>query len=159
MFGGFYQLGFVTKDVDKAIDFFTSTLGVPKFFKLNSPVVNNQKLYGEEIDIDVNLAFGQFGNTNIEIIQPVKGESTYTEMLKKYDWIGMHHVAIKVFDFDKTINDLTSQGFRIAQTGEVGRGTKFHYMDMTKQMNYFLEILYFDADFEKLFDQIKRGDF
>jgi methylmalonyl-CoA/ethylmalonyl-CoA epimerase len=159
MYGGAYQMGFVTTDMKRATDFFINTLGVPKFFELYNPEINNQTLHGKPVDLKVNLAFGQWGATNIEIIQPIAGESTYTDMLKKYEWIGLHHVAIKVFDFDKTINDLTAQGFEIAQTGEVGRGTRFHYFDMTKEMNYFLEVIYLDADFEKIFDQIRRGDF
>lgn len=159
LYAGFYQLGFVTKDLDKAQKFFTEELGaVPKFMVLNNPEVKNQTYRGEPVEIEVNLAFGQWGNTNIEVIQPTKGRSTYNEKLDGYDWIGLHHVAIKVFDFDKTISDLTAKGVEIAQTGEVGTGTRFHYMDYTKQFNYFLEVLYFDPEFEKLFDKIRRGD-
>ena len=159
MFDGFCQIGFVTKDLEKSIRYFENTMGVPKFLTLKSPAIRNQTLYGEPIDIDVNLAFGQMGNTNVELIQPLKGGSTYNQMLDKYDWMGIHHLAIKTYDFDKTVNDLKSQGFAIAQTGETGVGTKFHYMDTVLAYGYFLEVLFFDLDYERIFNEIKRGDF
>jgi catechol 2,3-dioxygenase-like lactoylglutathione lyase family enzyme len=50
MFGGFYQIGFVTSDMDRSIDFFEKTMGVPKFLKLQNPVMRNQVLFGEPIE-------------------------------------------------------------------------------------------------------------
>lgn len=159
MFAGFYQIGFVTSDLDRSISFFEKTMGVPKFLTLQSPKIRNQTFYGEPIDIDVNLAFGQMGNTNIEIIEPVSGHSTYDAFLKNYEWMGIHHMAVKVFDFEATLERLTGQGLKIAQTGEIGDGSRFTYVDTVKQYGHYLEVLYFDLEYEKIFDQIKRGDF
>ncbi len=159
MFAGFYQIGFVTSDMDRSISFFEKTMGVPKFLKLEKPEIRNQTLYGEPLDIDVNLAFGQMGNTNIEIIEPIRGHSTYDEFLKKYEWMGIHNMAVKVFDYDATMKRLTDQGLKIAQAGEVGDSTKFTYLDTVKEYGHYLEVLYFDLGYEKIFDQIKRGDF
>lgn len=159
VFGGYYQLGFVTKDMKKATSFFTETLGVPGFMVMDKPGVRNQMLRGQPISTEVALAFGQWGATNIEVIMPLSGESTYTEMLSRYQWFGLHHIAIKVFDFDATIKDFEAQGFSVAQSGEVGEATRFAYLDMLKEMDYYLEVLFFDLAFEALFDKIRRGDF
>lgn len=159
MFGGFYQIGFVTSDMDRSIEFFEKTMGVPKFLKLKNPVMRNQTLFGKPIDIEVNLSFGQMGNAGIELIEPVKGESTYSTFLKKYEWMGIHHMAVKVFDFDQTVNSLLGQGIQIAQSGEIGENTKFTYFDTVAHYGHYLEVLYFDSEYEKIFDKIKRGDF
>ena len=159
MFGGFYQIGFVTKDRERSMRFFKETLGVPKFLALENPEIRNQTLYGKPLECAVNLAFGQMGNTSIEVIEPVEGHSTYDDMLERYDWMGMHHIAVKVFDRDKAISDMKAQGIEIAQSGELGKETKFAYMDTVAHYGHFLEILYFDLDYEKLFDSIRRGDF
>ena len=73
--------------------------------------------------------------------------------------MGTHNMALKAFDFEATPERLTGQGLKIAQIGKIGDGSRFTYVDIVKQYGHYLEVLYFDMEYEKIFNQIKMEDF
>lgn len=158
-FAGLFQIGFVTRDIDKAADFLTGTMGTGKFMKLPKPEISDQTWNGEPIDIVVDLAFGQWGNLNIELIQPIEGESSYSETLQTFDWIGIHHICVKVHNVDEASADMAEKNIPLIQSGRFGDHSTFHYFDTRPFLGYYTEVLYFDEDTETLFDKIARNDF
>ncbi len=81
----FYQVEWVVKDIAAAERFFTSTMGVKKFFHLeNLRAVDVEGTYrGQPGEWVCHLYFAYAGDTQIELIQHVSGKSIFHDFL---DW-------------------------------------------------------------------------
>ncbi len=152
-----FQLGYVFPKISVPIEHYTKNMGSPGFFRLNNAQVDDQTYLGQPLICGQDIAFGYVGNFNIELIQPLHGESSYTDFLKSHPNGGLHHVGCKTYDFDSAIAALEKAGFPVIQTGRFGKGTKFAYCDTRKSLGHYTEILYFDPDTELLFENIRNG--
>lgn len=75
-----YQLGYVYKDVEKQAKIMETNYGVSKFMVFD-PVDVDVNYRGVDKVIKMRAAFGRIFDTEIELLQPVEGESIYTEFL------------------------------------------------------------------------------
>jgi len=91
-----------------------------------------------DYDMDLRLAKGDLGGVGFEIIQPLKGETVYTEFLEKKGE-GVHHLAFGVEDFDAEVADMKKRGFRIVQTGAMGN-VRWAYFDTDKLGGMLIEL-------------------
>ena len=95
-FGGLYQLGYVTKDMDRATAFLQKKLGAGPF------TVNQFELAGDfrgkKRDLAIRVAQGNVGAHQIEVIQPISGAVDH--YLDGVDYersvVTFHHVALVV---------------------------------------------------------------
>lgn len=89
---GVFQIGFVVPDIHKAMTFFKGGLGVPEFLFIEKPELQDETYLGKPAPLHVHLAFGWCGDTQIELIEPVSGVSTYSKFLDQNAKGGMHHL-------------------------------------------------------------------
>ena len=155
----FYQVGYVVPDIDKAQAYFRAALGVPRFFIMKHAPILDQTFLGKPAVIDQHVGFAYAGAFNIEIIQPVSGDSTYSRFLESRPGGGVHHVGLKVPSYDRAIADMKASGFEVLQTGRFGAGTKFAYLDTDKAIGTYTEIFYWDEEAELLFAKIRANVF
>jgi methylmalonyl-CoA/ethylmalonyl-CoA epimerase len=70
----------------------------------------------------VDVAMVGSGDTRIELLQPVSGNSTVQRFLDRHG-PGLHHIAYRVADLDGTLERLAAAGIRlIDQKGRPGAG-------------------------------------
>ncbi len=74
--------------------------------------------YGEPGNYVFHLYMAYSGDTLIEIIQPVSGQSIFQDYLDKHPEGGVQHIAYIVSDaeFDKSISELTKKGYKVIQS-------------------------------------------
>ncbi|MFX1502154.1 MAG: VOC family protein [Promethearchaeota archaeon] len=133
---GVAQLGYVYKDVEKQAQLMEITLGIPKFAILvgTNPII----YHGKELEYKAKIAISRWLNTQIELIQPLKGQSVHTEFLKKGKE-GFHHISAFVEELEPYIEDFRNKGFQILQSGQIGK--QFYvYFDTQKALGLLLEI-------------------
>ncbi len=119
----FMHAAIVVKDIEKAIKHFES-LDVGPFppfiggpgMKFSGKTVKGKPI---EYDMDLRLAKSNLGGIGLELIQPLAGETVYTDFLAKHGE-GLHHLAYGVEDFDLEISDMHNRGFDAVQTGAIG---------------------------------------
>jgi len=97
----------------------------------------------------VHLAFGWCGDTQIELIRPIAGVSTYSTFLDHNPQGGMHHYAIEVPDYAQAVKDMEARGFALVQAGRHNE-TRFGYFDTTGVIGALTEIVYLQPE-EKAF--------
>ncbi len=135
-----FQIGFVVPDIHKAMAFFKDKLGVPEFLFLEDPGLEDETYLGKPAPLKLNLAFGWCGDTQIELILPIAGVSTYSKFLDHNPQGGMHHYGIEVQDYAQGVRDLEAQGFPLVQAGRHNE-TRFAYFDTTAMIGAFTEIV------------------
>lgn len=104
------QVCIVVKDIDRAIEYYTSTFGMGPFSVLDVDM-EGVLLRGKPTSAKIKVAFTDSGPLQIELIQPVEGKSIYTEFLDSKGE-GLHHLAFQVDDLDALLADLAKEGIK-----------------------------------------------
>jgi catechol 2,3-dioxygenase-like lactoylglutathione lyase family enzyme len=112
-----FQIGFVVPDIHKGMAFFKDKLGVPEFLFLEDPGLEDETYLGKPAPLTVHLAFGWCGDTQIELIEPIAGVSTYSKFLDHNPQGGMHHYCAEVGNYAQGVKDMESRGFPLVQSG------------------------------------------
>lgn len=138
----FAHVALVVKDMDKAIKYFEA-LDVgpfPPFLGGEGMPFTGKTVRGEQVDydMDLRLARSMLGGLHIELIQPLEGDSVYTEFLEEKGG-GIHHVAFMVEDFDKEVAELEKSGFKVVQTGAMPN-TKWAYLEADEPGGMMIEL-------------------
>jgi len=120
------QVGIVVRDLQKAIDYYSSTLGIGPF-RILEQYWPNLLVRGKVVPTRTKLAFAQAGRLQIELIQNIEGENIYTEFLRDKGE-GLHHVAMCVDDADREIEKWEKNGVKALQKGHAG-GVSWAYFD------------------------------
>ena len=104
------QIGILVKDVDKVAESWSQLFGMgPWRFVDVDHTAELGKLY------KLRLAFTNIGPVQIELIQPVEGETWQAEYLEKVGE-GLHHINFRVDDMDKEVSNLVAQGAEVFYT-------------------------------------------
>jgi len=155
--GGFFQVGYVTPDLDAFLATANSQLGIDRFMVLRDAQVTHQSFHGSPSESTQDLAFGNAGMFQIEVIQPTGGANTYTEFLSEHPGGGLHHTGALVEDYATAFSALSTH-FTAAQTGRAG-GTLFAYFDTRATLGSYVEIIQLDEAFASVFESIRAQTF
>jgi methylmalonyl-CoA/ethylmalonyl-CoA epimerase len=140
-----FQIGFIVPDIHKAMAFFKEKLGVPEFLFIEKSDLQDETYLGKPAPLTQSLAFGWCGNTQIELIRPLTGVSTYSKFLDHNPKGGMHHYAIEVANYAQGVKDMEGRGFALVQAGRHNE-TKFAYFDTTASIGALTEIVYLQPE-------------
>jgi methylmalonyl-CoA/ethylmalonyl-CoA epimerase len=155
--GGFFQVAFVTADLDRFLNSLGHNLGLDRFLVIRDAPVTDQTYRGKPCDARQDLAFGYAGTLQFEVIQVLSGESSYSEFLASHPEGGLHHTGILVDDYDAVVAEF-SRTNALVQSGRVGE-TRFGYFDLTGTLGEYIEVLQLAEDFVELFERIRTQDF
>ena len=132
------QLGFVYKDTKKQASIMEQAFGLSKFVfgREETQIVQYR---GKESQITIQLAFSQMKGTQIELIKWIDGDCLYKEFLEEGKE-GLHHIATYVEDTDLYLQELSKQGIKVIQAGEV-LYTRVSYIDSQEKFGIIIELL------------------
>lgn len=97
---GISHIGIAVSNLDKAVNKYKAILGVDEVEQIELPSEG------------VKIAMLRLGNTEFELLSPI-GESGAIARFIKERGEGMHHVAVRVPDVSKAIEDAKAMGFRL----------------------------------------------
>jgi methylmalonyl-CoA epimerase len=105
---GHNHLGLAVADTDRTIAFYRDVIGLPAFRTNTFPMKN--ATYGSKlIDATFKASFSDIGNGRLELIQPLQGESPFSEFLTSCGE-GMHHLRLPVDDLNEAVDDMRAKG-------------------------------------------------
>jgi 4-hydroxyphenylpyruvate dioxygenase-like putative hemolysin len=131
------QLGFVYKDIEKQAKIFESLFNVPKFAILPE-TTEIVKYRGKDGEVNTKIAISRQFNTQIELIQPISGESIHKEFLDK-GREGLHHISFYVENIETYIKFFEEQGLEMVYYGSIGKQV-YAYFDTEEALGMFLEV-------------------
>ncbi len=124
----FYHLnhiGVVVRDLDKAVEHLES-IGLESFRK-PPPMAGQPVFRGKPSDAKVKGLMTYIGGVELEVAQPVEGESSQQEYLDAKGE-GLHHLGFLVDNLDKEVANLLKKGFKVMLKGEQ-KGEKWAYFE------------------------------
>jgi hypothetical protein len=152
-YGALFQMSYVTRDMDAALDHCRRELGLDGFHVSDSRA---QVLAGGQVqELRLRAATLTTGRNQIELLQPVSGPiEVYTEAVDLAAHIlNFHHVAIAVpgpyAEFEQVLDEVRASGDRIAllhpPVPEVEPMVAFCYVDTRRRLGHYTEYLWWDA--------------
>jgi len=106
--GKLSHVGIVVRDIDKAMEYYTSVFGLGPFttevYDLRSFVYR-----GKIASARVQAAIAYSGSVFIELVQVLEGETVHTEFLREKGE-GLQHVAFLVRNLDDKLKELARSG-------------------------------------------------
>ena len=146
------QLGIVVEDVEEIAKNYWELFGIGPWTLIDfkPPHLANVTLHGiaihDDVDVHIKAAIAQFGDIQIELLQPVQGPSTYMEFLKTRG-PGIHHVSFdRIEDHDEMISGFNGIGIETESSGLLGGTITFTYMATQKELGTIFEALKIDSD-------------
>jgi len=135
------QVALVVRDIDASIRRWADVLGMPVPEVITTaPGLEVQQTYkGVPSNAQAKLAFFNLGPVQLEIIEPLGGESTWQEALDRKGE-GFHHLAFSVEDMQKSVDFLRERGIPMIQRGDMGEG-QYAYLDAEGPLGVTLELL------------------
>ncbi len=106
--GDIDQVGYVVRDLEKAIPRFEAIFGECTRMDSDTP---GTTFRGQPSDVTLKMAFFQSGLMEIELIEPVSGAGPHQEFLDA-GGEGAHHVRFRVSDVDGKLPELEAAGYQ-----------------------------------------------
>ena len=146
------QIAWVTKDLDATEGALTTLLGAKKWIRV--PDVHfgpdSCTYRGRPADFVAHISFSYAGDTQLELIAPVTGESVYTEFLDRAG-PGLHHICVEVDDVDEAIG-----AAELIQRGVMPGGMEFAYVTAEAAGVPYIEIAHISPEIRAFFDYVKQ---
>jgi len=122
------QIGIVVKDIEKTVERLTA-LGMGPFKSNRLPPDREEYFRDKRMYADFKFAVTNIGDMQIELIQPVSGDSPHKEFLETKGE-GIQHIACTVKDVQKEVDRLSQQGVEILLRGKFPSGGGVAYCDL-----------------------------
>lgn len=106
--GKISHIGIVVRDMDQAIDYYTSVFGMGPF-DVSIFEFKEFEYKGKKAPARVKAGLAHFGDVFIELVQVLEGETPHTDFLKRHGE-GIQHIAFRVKGMESILADLAGKG-------------------------------------------------
>lgn len=151
-YGELFQMSYITRDLDAAMEHCKATLGIEEFSTTDAEV--EVLSFGKLRPLKIRAAMANIGRHQFEIIQPVSGATEiYTDEVDLSGHIlNYHHIAIAVrggFDsWLELLDEVRASGDEFAYLFPVEPTPDdklcFCYVDTRKRLGHYTEYLWVD---------------
>ncbi|MCW2242895.1 VOC family protein [Azospirillum canadense] len=156
-FGEIRQAGYVVDDIEAAMDYWSSKLGIGPWFYNERVPIKNYTYRGESYEPHNSVALANSGSLQMELIQTRNDAPSMYRDFRQAGRTGLQHVAYWTQDYDADLARLTAQGFKAVMSGEVGERGRFVYFDTEYHPGTVIELSEVAGPKGKMFDLIREA--
>ncbi|MCV7000646.1 VOC family protein [Mycolicibacterium alvei] len=154
------QIAWVTADLDATERALTAMLGARRWVRMPAVHFSPEtcRHHGRPADFVADISLSYAGDTQLELIAPVSGESIYAEFLERHG-AGLHHICIEAADaetFEERLRDAEGEGTPVVCQGEMPGGMRFAYLSAAGAGVPYLEIAYIPPEIRAFFEYVKQ---
>ncbi len=131
IFGASRQNGYVVRDIEAALDHWTSVLGVGPFFYMEQVKVDDLRYRGQPTNAQASIALANSGELQIELIQLRNDAPSMWRDFLEAGHEGLQHFAYWMDTpaaMDAALERAAALGYEIGQSGTVGENGRFVYL-------------------------------
>jgi catechol 2,3-dioxygenase-like lactoylglutathione lyase family enzyme len=148
------QIAWVTPDLDATEKALTTLLGAKKWVRMAAVHFGPDACTyrGRPADFVADIALSYAGDTQLELIAPVRGVSIYTEFLDRAG-PGLHHICVEVDDVERALAERNAE---VVQRGLMPGGMEFAYVSAQDAGVPYIEIAHIPPEIRAFFDYVKQ---
>jgi catechol 2,3-dioxygenase-like lactoylglutathione lyase family enzyme len=161
--GPIIQIAWVVDDIAATEELLGTQCGVGAWTRIPDVRFEPQDctLRGEPADFTVHVSLGYAAkgtaDLQLELIQPVSGESIYTEFLAVSP-PGLHHICFEVDDIEAACESAAAAGHPVVQRGSMMAGAiDFAYVDGASAGVPYVELARIGPAMKDFFADVKRN--
>lgn len=139
------QIGVIVKNIDEAAEFYQS-LGIGPFVSPQHPApIVDRMMHGRPApDVKNRISTAQLGPIELELVQPISGESIQKEFLQTHGE-GVNHLGFRVENIERGVAKLIEKGFRVVSSGKTIGSGRFAYVSTDKVGGILFELMQSDS--------------
>lgn len=122
------QVGVVVRDVEKVVERL-GELGMGPFQKMVLPPEREEYFRKDRMYAEFDIRGTRMGNVQLELIQPLTGDSPHREFLETKGE-GIQHVMYQVDNLEETVKKLTDKGVEVLLRAKFPGGGGVAYVDL-----------------------------
>ena len=129
--GPVIQVAWVTDDIDATERLLSEQFGVGSWTRIPDVEFGPEttRLRGEPVSFTAHISLGYAGDLQLELIEPVSGETIHAEFLDGHG-PGLHHVCFEVDDLEDACRSAEVAGLSVLMRGSMLDGEiEFAYVD------------------------------
>jgi methylmalonyl-CoA/ethylmalonyl-CoA epimerase len=139
------QVGVVVRDLDRTLAALKEIFGLEAFRSVTYPPVDRNdmaRMYrGLPGDFVYRQAFIDLGTVELEVIQPVSGQSVWADFLDAHGE-GIHHIRFNTYDMDRIVEHFAGHGIAVGMSGNGLRpGTSWANFDTEERIGFTVEVM------------------
>lgn len=148
------QIAWVTRDLDATEKALTMLLGARKWTRMLGVHFGPDACTyrGKPADFVADISLSYAGETQLELIAPVNGESIYTDFLDRAG-AGLHHICVEVDDVERALAERDAEA---VQRGLMPGGIEFAYVSAEAAGVPYIEIAHIPPVIRAFFDYVKQ---
>lgn len=138
-----YQVCIAVHDLEKSMEHYQTTIGAGQWeiFDVDASTISDMTYHGRPAQYRYRAAFTMVGPMQLELMQPVEGDNTFSDFLKEHGE-GVHHLGhVRVENIGEAIQTWEKEGFSCLESGRFPEGGGFAYMDTVKTLGVIIELL------------------
>lgn len=136
------QIGVVVPSLEAAMEGMKKVFGVEPARFGRTPD-KNKFYHGQPGAFAAKMAFYDFANIEIELVEPQEGDSIWKEFLDSGK-CGLHHLRFSIDSMEETVEDMRERGAEVVMEGESVRqipGLRWAYFGTEKELDWTIEVL------------------
>lgn len=156
--GPITQTAWVVEDIAAAETFLGSHFGVARWTRIPDVhfTPDSCTYRGRPADFVTHISLAYRGELQLELIQPVRGDSIYTEFLDRAG-PGLHHVCFEPDDFAAAVTQASEAGVDVVQQGSMAGGAmEFAYLDGSAAGFPYVELARLGPELRAFFTTLKE---
>ena len=148
------QIAYAVSDIFGGVDKWIKDFGAGPFFIAEHIPIKNVIYRGHPSELDITVAYGQWGEIMIELVQDNGEGPSIIRDLYPPQKSGLHHLAYFVNDMDLVSAKLVEEGYVLAMSGQAGEN-RFQFFDAISEMGHFLEIYEPIESLKSLYERVR----
>ncbi len=142
---GIAQVCIVVPDLERAVESFWHTFGVGPwhFYTYGKPLLKRMTRWGKPCEYRMRVALSYIGDMRVELIQPLEGDTVYSEFVEKHGY-GVHHLGVLTDDMAESVRQAEGAGLVMAMDG-AGFGLDgdghYAYLDTEEAIGTTIELI------------------
>ncbi|MUM17028.1 VOC family protein [Mycobacterium sp. CBMA271] len=155
--GPITQIAWVTADIAATEELLSGQFGAGKWTRMPNIEFGSQtcSYLGQPADFVAHISLSYLADLQLELIEPVRGDSIYIEFLERHG-PGLHHVCFEPEDFDAAVSSAEAWGLTVVQRGEMAGSMRFAYLDGAFAGVPYVELAEVSTDMRTFFDYVKE---
>jgi len=140
------QVCIVVHDLQKSMERYQSILGIGPWEVLDfdDSTVSDMTYHGKPAQQKFRVATTMVGPMQLELIQPVEGDTVYSDFLKEHGE-GLHHLGVVIVDnLDEAMQTSAKAGLACLQSGRIVSGhfagARYAYLDAVNSLGTIIEL-------------------
>ncbi len=157
--GPVIQLAWVTDDIAATETLLREQFGCGAWTRLDDVRFGPEEttLRGEPTEFVAHVSLAYAGDLQLELIQPVSGETIHAEFLRAAG-PGLHHLCFEVDDMDAACAASEAAGVPVLMRGSMmGGEIEFAYVDGSASGVPFVELARLGPAIKEFYESVKNG--